>query len=285
MDRREASKILVGTLGAAPLAASASGNSFTGAGHPPTAAERAASVTPTDLSHLPGNVRRYGATGDGITDDRPAFVAAFRANNYVFVPTPPVEYLVSAEIAVDRSDITLMGETKRLCRIRLAATAGAEAAVLRWNVPAINVHIERIGLALKNAGMAQRGLRFAGLRSSRVIDCWIEGPGTADDDTTAIQFDGPDTSRDEVVVERCHITNHKIGIDVRGTRTMARIVNCELYGTHGASATTGIRVANASLGTLISGCTFDQWGRGIYSEGGAVRQVGNYVEGSFSHWA
>jgi hypothetical protein len=48
-----------------------------------------------------------------------------------------------------------------------------------------------------------------------------------------------------------------VGIDIGGARTMARIVNCELYGTGVAPATTGIRIANALLGTLISGCTFD----------------------------
>jgi hypothetical protein len=42
---------------------------------PQTAAEAAAGVTPTPgrLHHLPGNIRRYGATVDGTTDDAPAF--------------------------------------------------------------------------------------------------------------------------------------------------------------------------------------------------------------------
>lgn len=44
--------------------------------HPRTSAEIAAGVTPTDYSYEPGDVRRYGATGDGTTDDTTAIQAA-----------------------------------------------------------------------------------------------------------------------------------------------------------------------------------------------------------------
>lgn len=42
-----------------------------------TAAEIAAGVMPVDYGYEPGNVRRYGAKGDGITDDTAAFQTAF----------------------------------------------------------------------------------------------------------------------------------------------------------------------------------------------------------------
>ncbi len=45
--------------------------------HARTAAEIAASVTPTNYAYLPGDVRRYGATGNGSTDDSAAIQAAF----------------------------------------------------------------------------------------------------------------------------------------------------------------------------------------------------------------
>lgn len=44
--------------------------------YPQTAAELAAAVTPSDYAYPPGDVRRYGATGDGVTDDAAAFVSA-----------------------------------------------------------------------------------------------------------------------------------------------------------------------------------------------------------------
>src|ERR1700723_324048 len=43
--------------------------------HPMTAAERTASVTPTNFAYPPGNPRRYGAVGDGVTDDTAALSA------------------------------------------------------------------------------------------------------------------------------------------------------------------------------------------------------------------
>lgn len=50
--------------------------------YPRTAAEIAASVTPSDYEYPPGDVRRYGATGDGITDDTTALQAAFNVARY-----------------------------------------------------------------------------------------------------------------------------------------------------------------------------------------------------------
>lgn len=48
--------------------------------YPQTAAEIAAGVTPTDYAHEPGDVRRYGFTGDGSTDNTTAFQNALNAN-------------------------------------------------------------------------------------------------------------------------------------------------------------------------------------------------------------
>ena len=47
--------------------------------YPRTAAEIAASVTPTDYGYEFGHIRRYGAVGDGATDDRTAMQAAIAA--------------------------------------------------------------------------------------------------------------------------------------------------------------------------------------------------------------
>ena len=48
-------------------------------GYPQTAAEATAGATPTALQYRPGHVTRYGATGDGSTDDTAAIQAALDA--------------------------------------------------------------------------------------------------------------------------------------------------------------------------------------------------------------
>lgn len=45
-----------------------------------TAAEAAAGVTPTNFAYPPGDVRRYGAVGDGVTDDTTAILNSIASN-------------------------------------------------------------------------------------------------------------------------------------------------------------------------------------------------------------
>jgi|GEM_PF-5967315 len=47
--------------------------------YPQTPEEVAAGVTPTNYAYPPGDVRRYGAVGDGVTDDTAAIARAIRA--------------------------------------------------------------------------------------------------------------------------------------------------------------------------------------------------------------
>lgn len=51
-----------------------------------TAAEIAAGVTPTDTSYPAGDVRRYGAVGDGVADDTAAITAALLVIQSVHIP-------------------------------------------------------------------------------------------------------------------------------------------------------------------------------------------------------
>lgn len=65
-----------------------------------TAAEITAGVTPTNYSYPPGDVRRYGATGDGVTDDLTAIndaLAAASAGGYL-VSFPAGKFRITDEI-------------------------------------------------------------------------------------------------------------------------------------------------------------------------------------------
>lgn len=73
-----------------------------------TASEIAAGVTPTNYAYLPGDVRRYGAVGDGSTDDFAAIQAALNsgAKEIVF---PPGTYRCSASPRVTTSGQRIIG--------------------------------------------------------------------------------------------------------------------------------------------------------------------------------
>lgn len=68
---------------------------------PRTAAEISASVTPVNYYYEPGDVRRYGATGDGATDDTTALQNALLCNHAVKIPNGTHRITASLEIDDD----------------------------------------------------------------------------------------------------------------------------------------------------------------------------------------
>jgi hypothetical protein len=252
--------------------------------YPRSQAEIAASVTPVNYVYAYGDVRRYGAVGNGVTDDRQAFVDAIASNNEVIVPSSPTPYQISAEILVNKSSLTIRGASVGGSGLtdgsvlRLASGAGASAAIFRWSTLSEMITLKDLSFFTKNAALTQKALRFGELRNTRIERCRFEGIGSSGDDTTAIQFDGTGTFTGDVTIDRCYFTNHLIAVDMQGVCTTIRVVNSEFYATAAVVGSRGVKVANTVTGPTIMGCTFDQWSAGVYSEGGRVKQIGNYFE-------
>lgn len=76
MERRDIAFGLLAASSAAVVSQRAEAQSCTAPCYAQTAAEKAAGVTPSNTSYPPGNVLRYGAVGDGVTNSSTAFANA-----------------------------------------------------------------------------------------------------------------------------------------------------------------------------------------------------------------
>lgn len=76
MRRRDLPTALLATAAGSTVLSTAQAQTCTAPCYPQTPQELAAGITPTNLAYSPGDVKRYGAVGDGITNDTAAFTQA-----------------------------------------------------------------------------------------------------------------------------------------------------------------------------------------------------------------
>ena len=135
MDRRSA--ITAGLTLAAAKTVGAQERSLPTAGNAQTAWERAAKVSVVQESFVPGDVRRYGALGDGTTDDSAAWRAAFAAGHRVLGGGVEQVYCLDQLVPVVRTTvIDLQGATVKprgnaLAFVRTAPQPSATTLVAR----------------------------------------------------------------------------------------------------------------------------------------------------------
>ena len=130
--------------------------------YPRTDAEIAALVTPTDKAFLPGNVRRYGAVGDGLTDDTTAIQNAINATgaNGGDVVFPAGTYIIASSLDLsDRRSVRLVGVgspptsgSNSPSQIYVTATSGSRLIDCRSSV----------GIVFEDLMIVQSGAGFTG---------------------------------------------------------------------------------------------------------------------------
>jgi hypothetical protein len=285
MQRRDLSKALIlSATGAGLLPRPAQAQSTQPLYYPRSAAEIAAQVTPADYSHPPGSLQRYGADPTGATDSSGAWSQAIRANSHVFDDYPGGgNYLLKSEVVLSRYPITIEGCAKNTggaggTQLTLAAEAGPRKACLRTIEWAASIRIEKIRFAWQSPSSGQIALRFAELRSSRILDCCFLGAAAAGTTVIGIQFDGTGTYTGDVTIRDNYFSGLLIGVDLRGVCSTVRILENEMYGyVHGA-VSYAVRIASKNSQTVVAFNDMEGWTRGVYSHGTCVKQIANTYE-------
>lgn len=227
------------------------------------------------------NVRDFGATGDGVTDDRSAIQAAIdslapRAGGVVFFPRG--RYQLSGALVIEgATGLRLLGEaggpfSNQSTPAENQSVLSASARVLTLN----NCHgvlIESLSLSKLNNGDAAlllggvfpsltlRGVAVTAPGGSGVV---VAGPVSPSGDAAAL-----------LVMENCLIEQAPLGLVLSGF-CHARITSCRFTETH-------IRVDANCKGALFAACRFNNFNTAtpvVRINGWATTIVGCYFTGN-----
>lgn len=134
--------------------------------YPRTAAELAAGVTPSAYQYPPGDIRRYGAVGDGITNDSVAIQAAINSNDTVDLCG--LNCKIASGVTFDSRLKIKNGTITGASNIHLLTPAAASIALLS---------LEDVTLVAAGTGVAVRLVRTGGCVIDRVTvkSCIMSG--------------------------------------------------------------------------------------------------------------
>jgi hypothetical protein len=250
-------------------------------------AGKATEIKPIDYGKWPSpwhDISRFVTDNTGKVDVAAQMRAAFKAERSLVIPEGT--YLLNSEVVVPQTGIAIQGagQTRTVLKLRGAPKG---AACLHWPAFAQDVNVSGLGIDLiSTGGGAYQGLRFAELRDSNIDNVHVIGSSVKGaDDSTLIRLDGTGTYTGNVNITRCLLNNAFIGIDLAGTCTTVRISDNEfICGSGLTKGSRGVSISNRCGGPVIELNSFWGWFRGVYSEGAAVRQLGNYYEANTASW-
>ena len=196
------------------------------------------------------NVKMYGATGDGVTDDTAAIQAAMDAaaansqpntspagsfvQQQVILPAPSVAYRITAPLLVTNSYVSLVGVSAGV--VITNSTEGSD--LIRVNVGGAQerYNIEIRNLTLRGTGASSKAIHASGVYNLLIEDVntfWHPGPSVYMDSSTIYAWgcvhaclrrvvchpDSPVTAVTDIkglgtIIENCRMTEADIGIDL-----------------------------------------------------------------------
>lgn len=246
----------------------------------------------TNFSWEPGDVRRYGAVGDGITNDWLAFQTAVNVSHNVFIPFPTVSFLVSAQI-----DLKINWPIRIQAPVFGNTPGGVPSGpIIDFDSPTNNAavfscagflqgfYLEGVHFRFKRVGLNHRALSFRELLQFTIFSNRFEGTSTSSDDQYGIELldatvtGGTYTGAGMIIGN--YFTNVKFGIVLRPNCTTVRMFCNELYGMGPTpiANSSGLSMDNGVIGATAIGNTFQNWAKGVIDNGNSNDTSHNYFE-------
>lgn len=215
---------------------------------PRTALEIAAGVTPTYYYYEPGDVRRYGALVDGITDDSTALQDAFDSGHEVYVPPGTLSFATGITLGTNAA---IRGSSRAKTTLSYTGTGGSAFANSSPGTRRYNWHFRDFDLT--DAGTGAKGLDLDSVSSSSFMNMQIIGF------TTAVFINSPTTGY--AVYNRFYnvtASTATTGFWMDGTSSNANVFN----GCRSNVCTTGWQIDDSNDNTLI-GCQIESGTNGV----------------------
>lgn len=183
------------------------------------------------------NVKWFGATGDGVTDDTKAIQNALDASDDVFIPTGT--YIVTRKITL-RENNTIQG-------VKYKTTLKSKFDIT-FIETAKNNTIENVIFKGLQSSQNQTFIFISGKESLDIKDVIIRDCEFIDSGKLAVATDRIPYSSN-VILQSCQITNCKTAIEIRNNTKGVAVFNCEF-----AKCEVGILAASDNF--KLYGCEF-----------------------------